>query len=87
MTEPQAPRTMKLLQESRSTWSSGRILGGSSAINALMYMRGHPEDYDEWAELVSGETEEDWTFQDAILPLFKRSQELLVPDSDDKYVL
>lgn len=28
----------------------GRALGGSSAINAMLYVRGHPGDYDEWAD-------------------------------------
>ena len=29
----------------------GRALGGSSAINAMLYVRGHPGDYDDWATL------------------------------------
>ncbi|MCP1572970.1 choline dehydrogenase-like flavoprotein [Herbaspirillum rubrisubalbicans] len=32
-------------------WLRGKMLGGSSAINGMVYMRGHPEDYDGWAAL------------------------------------
>lgn len=32
-------------------WPRGRVVGGSSSINGLLYVRGQPEDYDEWAEL------------------------------------
>ncbi|MEM1030545.1 MAG: GMC family oxidoreductase N-terminal domain-containing protein [Myxococcota bacterium] len=47
----------------------GKMLGGSSSINAMLYLRGHRADYDEWAELV----DESWGY-DAVLPLFKRSE-------------
>ena len=47
----------------------GRGLGGSSAINAMVYIRGHQFDYDQWAEL--GAT--GWTYAD-VLPYFKRSE-------------
>lgn len=47
----------------------GKTLGGSSAINAMLYIRGHAGDYDEWADLgCSG-----WDWQ-SVLPYFKRAE-------------
>ncbi|RYI34924.1 MAG: GMC family oxidoreductase, partial [Acetobacteraceae bacterium] len=37
------------LMNRRLFWPRGRVLGGSSSINAMIYMRGHPEDYRAWA--------------------------------------
>ncbi|WP_136645528.1 GMC family oxidoreductase [Tabrizicola sp. YIM 78059] len=39
-------------------WPRGRVLGGSSSINAMIYMRGHPEDYRGWAQAAGPEW--DW---------------------------
>lgn len=47
----------------------GRCLGGSSAINAMTYMRGHHQDYDDWAALGC----DGWAFAE-VLPYFKRSE-------------
>lgn len=47
----------------------GRALGGSSAINAMLYVRGHQRDYDEWADLGCA----GWGWDD-VLPYFKRSE-------------
>lgn len=47
----------------------GRGLGGSSAINAMLYLRGHPQDYDQWRDL--GCTGWGW---DEVLPVFKRAE-------------
>ncbi|MBA8880652.1 GMC family oxidoreductase [Phyllobacterium myrsinacearum] len=48
----------------------GRGVGGSSLINAMIYIRGQPEDYDGWAELGC----KGWSWQD-VLPYFKRSED------------
>jgi choline dehydrogenase-like flavoprotein len=48
----------------------GRVLGGSSSINAMVYIRGVPADYDRWSE--AGAI--GWSFQD-VLPYFKKSQD------------
>ena len=37
------------LMNRRLYWPRGRVLGGSSSINAMIYMRGHPQDYFDWA--------------------------------------
>lgn len=47
----------------------GKTLGGSSAINAMLYVRGHPTDYDGWAN--SGC--EGWSWED-VLPYFQKSE-------------
>ncbi len=50
-------------------WPRGRILGGSSSINGLLYIRGQHEDYDDWERLgASG-----WSYRD-VLPFFRRSE-------------
>jgi choline dehydrogenase len=49
----------------------GKVLGGSSSINGMIYMRGQARDYDEWANL-SGDDRWRW---DQVLPLFKKSED------------
>ncbi len=47
----------------------GRVLGGSSSINGLIYIRGQPEDFDHWAQLGN----RGWSWDD-VLPYFKQAE-------------
>ncbi|MGE6494338.1 GMC family oxidoreductase [Cupriavidus metallidurans] len=49
----------------------GRVLGGSSSINGMIYMRGQREDYDDWARITG---DDGWRW-DNVLPFFKRSED------------
>jgi len=51
------------------TWPRGKVLGGTSAMNAMMYVRGNRGDFDHWASLGN----EGWAFDD-VLPWFLKSE-------------
>lgn len=50
-------------------WPRGKVLGGSSSINGLLYVRGQHQDYDRWADLGC----RGWSYEE-VLPYFKRSE-------------
>ncbi|MCB1758111.1 MAG: GMC family oxidoreductase N-terminal domain-containing protein, partial [Gammaproteobacteria bacterium] len=51
-------------------WPRGKVLGGSSSLNGLLYVRGQAEDYDRWAELGN----KGWSFRE-VLDYFKKSED------------
>jgi choline dehydrogenase len=57
------------LNDRKMFCSRGKVLGGSSSINFMMYVRGNPHDYDCWQELGNS----GWSYQD-VLPYFKKSE-------------
>jgi choline dehydrogenase len=54
----------------RIVWPRGRVLGGSSSINGLVYIRGQREDYDQWRQMGNA----GWSYDD-VLPLFRRAED------------
>lgn len=57
------------LHNRKIAWPRGKVLGGTSCINGMVYIRGQREDYDGWA----AEGNEGWSY-DEVLPYFKRSE-------------
>jgi choline dehydrogenase len=53
----------------RISWPRGKVLGGTSCINGMVYIRGQREDYDHWSSLGNN----GWSY-DEVLPYFKRSE-------------
>jgi choline dehydrogenase len=53
----------------RIAWPRGKVLGGTSCINGMVYVRGQREDYDHWSDLGNI----GWSYQE-VLPYFKRSE-------------
>ena len=65
LTEPEPGLNGRRLQ-----WPRGKVLGGSSSINGLLYIRGQRQDYDHWRQL--GNT--GWSYED-VLPYFRKSED------------
>jgi choline dehydrogenase len=56
-------------------WPRGKTLGGSTSINAMMWVRGHQDDYDDWGRDCPG-----WSYEE-VLPYFHRVEHRTVPTS------
>jgi len=50
-------------------WPRGRVLGGTSSINGMLYVRGNPADFDGWAQMGC----QGWSFEE-VLPFFRKSE-------------
>ncbi len=59
-------------------WPRGKVLGGSSAINAMVYVRGHQQDYAEWNAVAPG-----WSWAD-VEPLFRRIEQWQGPERPER---
>ncbi|MEO0682523.1 MAG: GMC family oxidoreductase N-terminal domain-containing protein [Pseudomonadota bacterium] len=57
------------LNGKRSYWPRGKVMGGSSSINAMVYVRGHPQDFEDWK--AAGATGWGW---DDVAPVYKRME-------------
>ena len=69
MTQP-SPHSCLARRNGQCAWARGKVMGGSSTINYMIYIRGNPRDYDEWAE----KGNDGWSY-DEVLPYFMKSED------------
>ncbi|XP_076665427.1 glucose dehydrogenase [FAD, quinone]-like [Andrena cerasifolii] len=62
----------------QSNWPRGKTLGGSSVLNAILYIRGNRRDYDGWEEMGNP----GWNYE-SVLPYFKKSEDMRIPEYQD----
>ncbi len=56
-------------------WHRGKVIGGTSVVNGMLYVRGSKEDYNEWER----QGNPGWSYED-VLPFFKKSEDQQNPD-------
>ncbi|XP_050022985.1 L-sorbose 1-dehydrogenase-like [Dermacentor andersoni] len=66
-------------RDQRYSLSRGKVLGGSSVLNFMLYMRGHPCDYDRWADKYGATG---WAYED-VLPHFRDIEDYRVEEPDE----
>lgn len=63
------------MNDRRCRWPRGKVLGGSSVLNFMMYIRGNKGDYDGWAKLGNP----GWDYE-SVLPYFKKSEDMRIKE-------
>lgn len=76
--QPQSSNNSCLaMHNNRCNWPRGRVMGGSSVLNYMIFTRGNRRDYDNWAAL--GNT--GWSYEE-VLPYFKKLEESRIPNEE-----